>query len=76
MQNLVSKPYFFIINVSSVIFHFIINTSCINIEDFDIVSIGEEGIHHMPSQKSTATNNCADSRGIILYDNIKNTYTS
>ena len=74
MQILVSQPYLFIINVSSVIIHSIINF--IYIKDFDTVSIGEEGIHHMPSQKSTATNNSADSRGIILYNNIKNTKSS
>ena len=49
MQNLASQPYLFIINVSSVIIHSIINTSFIYIKDFDTVSIGEEGIHHMPS---------------------------
>ena len=49
MQNLVSQPYLFIINASSVIIHSIINTSFIYIKDFDTVSIGEEGIHHMPS---------------------------
>ena len=76
MQNLASQPCLFIINVSSVIIHSIINTSFIYIKDFDTVSIGEEGFHHMPSQESTATNNSADNRGIILYDNIKNTYTN
>ena len=40
MQNLVSQPYLFIINVSSVIIHSIINTSFIYIKDFDTVSIG------------------------------------
>ena len=49
MQNLASQPYLFIINVSSVIIHSIINTSFIYIKDFDTVSIGEEGFHHMPS---------------------------
>ena len=44
MQNLVSQPYLFTINVSSVIIHSIINTSFIYIKDFDTVSIGEEGI--------------------------------
>ena len=49
MQNLASQPYLFTINVSSVIIHSIINTSFIYIKDFDTVSIGEEGIHHMSS---------------------------
>ena len=49
MQNLASQPYLFIINVSSVIIHSIINTSFIYIKDFDTVSIGEDCIHHMSS---------------------------
>ena len=43
MQNLVSQPYLFIINVSSVIIHSIINTSFIYIKDFDTVSIAWRG---------------------------------
>ena len=44
-----SFPALPLYNVSSVIIHSIINTSFIYIKDFDTVSIGEEGIHHMPS---------------------------
>ena len=36
MQNLASQPYLFIINVSSVIIHSIINTSFIYIKDFPL----------------------------------------